>query len=73
MKMEPIESSETSVFKTQTPGKNPKENIIQEITKIPGWPRRKAVAEFRLCVGHDYCPGTNTFTALDSGPTPTAC
>jgi hypothetical protein len=28
MKMEPIESSETSVFKTQTPGKYPKENIL---------------------------------------------
>jgi ribonuclease HI len=30
----------------------------QEITKIPDWPRRKAVAEFRLCVGHD-CLGTH--------------
>ena len=29
----------------------------QEIAKIPDWPRRKAVAEFRLCVGHD-CLGT---------------
>jgi hypothetical protein len=27
MKMEPIEGSETSAFKTQTPGKYPKENI----------------------------------------------
>ena len=25
----------------------------QEIAKIPDWPRRKAVAEFRLCVWHD--------------------
>jgi hypothetical protein len=25
----------------------------QEIAEIPEWPRRKAVAEFRLCVGHD--------------------
>ena len=25
----------------------------QEITKIPDWPRRKAVAEFRLCVGRN--------------------
>ena len=24
----------------------------QEIAKIPDWPRRKAVAEFRLCVEH---------------------
>ena len=30
----------------------------QEITKIPDWPRRKAVAEFRLCFGHD-CLGTH--------------
>ena len=29
----------------------------QEIAKIPDWPRRKAVAEFRLCVGHG-CLGT---------------
>ena len=30
----------------------------QEIAKIPEWPRRKTVAEFRLCVGHD-CLGTH--------------
>ena len=30
MKMEPIESSETSVFRTQTPGSYPKENILQK-------------------------------------------
>jgi hypothetical protein len=30
----------------------------QETAKIPDWPRRKAVAEFRLCVGHD-CLGTH--------------
>ena len=30
----------------------------QEIAKIPDWPRRNAVAEFRLCVGHD-CLGTH--------------
>jgi hypothetical protein len=29
----------------------------QEIAKIPDWTRRKAVADFRLCVGHD-CLGT---------------
>jgi len=28
-KMEPIEGSETSAFKPQTPGKYPKENILQ--------------------------------------------
>jgi hypothetical protein len=31
---------------------------MQEIAKIPDWPRRKAVAEFRLCGGHD-CLGTH--------------
>jgi len=30
----------------------------QELAIIPDWPRRKAVAEFRLCVGHD-CLGTH--------------
>jgi len=29
----------------------------QEIAKIPDWPRRKAVVEFQLCIGHD-CLGT---------------
>jgi len=32
MKMEPIEGSETSAFKTQTPGKYPKENILHKNT-----------------------------------------
>jgi len=26
----------------------------QELAKIPDWPRRRAIADFRLCVGHDY-------------------
>jgi hypothetical protein len=40
----------------------------QEITKIPDWPRRKAVAEFRLCVGHD-CLGTHLHrTAIRPDP-----
>jgi len=30
----------------------------QEIAKIPDWPRRKAVAGFRLCFGHD-CLGAH--------------
>ena len=30
----------------------------QEIARIPDWPRRKAVTEFRLCAGHD-CLGTH--------------
>ena len=40
----------------------------QEITKIPDWPGRKAVAEFRLCVGHD-CLGTHLHrTAIRPDP-----
>ena len=30
----------------------------QEIAKIPDWPRRKAVADFQLCIWHD-CFGTH--------------
>ena len=30
----------------------------QEISKVTDWPRRRAVAEFRLCVGHD-CLGAH--------------
>jgi hypothetical protein len=32
----------------------------QEITKISDWSRREAVAEFRLCVGHN-CLGTHFY------------
>jgi len=32
--MEPIEGSETSAFKPQTPGKYPKENILHEFLVI---------------------------------------
>jgi len=40
----------------------------QEITKIPDWPRRKVVAEFRLCFGHD-CLGTHLHrTGIRSDP-----
>jgi len=46
----------------------------KEITKIPGWPRRKAVADFRLCVGHDYCLGTHLHhTAIRPDPYCTLC
>jgi len=30
----------------------------EEISKVTDWPRRRAVAEFRLCVGHD-CLGAH--------------
>jgi len=43
----------------------------QEIAKIPEWPRRKAVAEFRLCIGHD-CLGKHLHR-IGIPPTPTAC
>jgi len=43
----------------------------QEITEIPDRPKRKAVAEFRLCVGHD-CLGTHLHR-IGIRPTPTAC
>jgi len=33
-KMEPIEGSETSAFKPQTPGKYPKENILQILESL---------------------------------------
>ena len=31
MKMEPIEGSETSAFRSQTPGNYPKENILHRL------------------------------------------
>ena len=37
MKMEPMEGSETSAFKTQTPGKYPKENILQYLAEFLEW------------------------------------
>ena len=36
-KMEPIEGSETSAFKPQTPGKYPKENILDNCTSYVYW------------------------------------
>ena len=41
----------------------------QELTKIPDWPRRKAVAEFRL----GMIVWVHTFTELESALNPTAC
>ena len=37
---------------------------------LPDWPRRKAVAEFRLCVMHDCL--VYIFTAMESATPPTA-
>jgi len=42
----------------------------QEISKVTDWPRRRAVAEFRLCVGHD-CLGTHLHR-IAIRPDPTA-
>jgi len=53
---------------------NPKDYacVVEEVANcMPDWPRRKAVAEFRLCVG--MFVWVHTFTALESAPTPTAC
>ena len=47
-----------SVYRHELQTKLPPKPWKQEITKIPDWPRRKAVAEFRLCFGHD-CLGTH--------------
>jgi hypothetical protein len=40
----------------------------QEIAKIPDWPRRKAVAEFRLCFGHDCLGAHLHLTAIRTDP-----
>jgi len=42
-----------SVYRYELEIKLPQKPWKQEISKIPDWPRRKAVAEFRLRVGHD--------------------
>ena len=47
-----------SVYRHELETKLSQKPWKKEIAKIPDWPRRKAVAEFRLCVGHD-CLGTH--------------
>jgi hypothetical protein len=42
-----------SVYRKELETKLSQKPWKQEIAKIPDWPRRKAVAEFQLCVGHD--------------------
>jgi len=45
----------------------------QEISKVTDWPRRRAVTEFRLCVGHD-CLGTHLHRiAIHPDPYCTLC
>jgi hypothetical protein len=45
----------------------------QEISKVTDWPRRRAVAEFRLRVGHD-CLGAHLHrTAIRTDPYSTLC
>ena len=45
----------------------------QEISKVTDWPRRREVAEFRLCVGHD-CLGAHLHsTAIRPDPYCTLC
>ena len=38
----------------------------QDITKMPDWSRRKVVAEFRLCVGHDLYSSPNFVRVIKS-------
>ena len=47
-----------SVYRHELEAKLSQKPWKQEITKIPDWIRRKAVAEFRLCFGHG-CLGTH--------------
>ena len=47
-----------SVYRHELETKLSQKPWKQEIAKIPDWPRRKVVAEFRLYVGHD-CLGTH--------------
>ena len=47
-----------SVYRRELETKISQKPRKQEITKIPDWSRRKAVAGFRLCVGPD-CLGTH--------------
>jgi len=49
-----------SIYRHELEKKLPQKPWKQEITKIPDWPRRKSVAEFRFCVGHD-CFGTDLY------------
>ena len=41
MKMEPIEGFETSAFGTQTPGNNPKENILHNLSCLAIYPLKR--------------------------------
>jgi hypothetical protein len=47
-----------SVYRHELETKLSQKPWKQEIAKITDWPRRKAIAEFRLCIGHD-CLGTH--------------
>jgi len=47
-----------SVYRHELETKVSQKPWKQEITKVSDWPRRQAVAEFRLCFGHG-CLGTH--------------
>ena len=47
-----------SAYRPELGTKLSQKTWTQALAKTPDWPRRKAVAEFRLCVGHD-CLGTH--------------
>jgi hypothetical protein len=54
----PLKQLFQSVYGHELEAKLSQKPRKQEIAKIPDWPRRKTVAEFRLCVGHD-CLGAH--------------
>jgi len=43
-----------SVYRHELETKLSHKQWTQEISKVTDWPRKRAVAEFRLCVGHDW-------------------
>jgi len=60
-----------SVYRHELDTKLSQKPWKQEIAKISDWPRRKAVAEFRLCIGHDWW--VHIFIGSESALTPAAC
>ena len=53
-----LKQSFRSVYRHEVDTRLSHKPWTQEISKVTDWPRRRAVAEFRLCVGHD-CLGAH--------------
>ena len=60
-----------SVYRHELETRLSHKSLKQETAKIPDWPRRKTVAEFRLALG--MIAWVHIFTALESALTPTTC